>query len=88
MSKYDDLMNEIMGLADAGIRDIWKNALRRYGVEPGSPEAVAVLMEIAATIFVTAEARQKLRSAMAELGLELTGGENGEPLEATRITRH
>jgi hypothetical protein len=88
MSKDDDLMDKLIGLAEAGIKSIWENALHRRGVKPGSPEATAVLMEIMAAIFVTAEARQKLRSAMAELGLELTGGKNGEPLKATRITRH
>ena len=39
-------------------------------------------------MFVTSGERRILRSAFAEWGFELTGGENGEPLEATRTPRH
>jgi hypothetical protein len=82
-------------LFERGIRKIWENSLRRGGIESRSPEAVAVLTDIVAAVFDqlfggrgNAEDWQQARAIFAERGLELTGGENGGPLELAWLPRH
>ena len=85
MSKDDDeAINQLMSVAKAYIEDMW----RRHGLEPRSPEAIAMMLAVVTRMFVTPRERRILRNAFAEWGFELTGGENGEAVKAIRMPRH